>query len=115
MSDDDPRKRCFHCVFSNCTGTNGTLGILTPDLLASLFATPEPAHKKPKRRQERGETKYTRNRHHDKALRDDTKSDQDITFEDKEKDEIKAEERKGEASEMETLTDQLDAFRGDME
>ena len=115
MADDDPRKRCFHCVFSNCTGTNGTLGILTPDLLASLFATPEPARKKSKRHHQRGETKYTRNRHHNKSLRDETKSDQSTTFEDKERDEIKAEEGKGDASEMENLTDKLDAFRGDME
>jgi len=39
MSDKDPRRRCFHCVFTNSKGTNGTLGIITPELLASLFST----------------------------------------------------------------------------
>jgi len=37
MSDKDPRRRCFHCVFTNSKGTNGCLGIITPELLASLF------------------------------------------------------------------------------
>ncbi len=40
MSDKDPRRRCFHCVFTNSKGTNGALGIITPELLASLFSTP---------------------------------------------------------------------------
>ena len=40
MSDKDPKRRCFHCVFTNSKGTNGSLGIITPELLASLFATP---------------------------------------------------------------------------
>merc|ERR1712014_401125 len=40
MADDDPRRRCFHCVFTNSKGTNGSLGIITPELLASLCATP---------------------------------------------------------------------------
>jgi len=40
MSDEDPRRRCFHCVFTNSKGTNGALGIITPELLASLFSTP---------------------------------------------------------------------------
>lgn len=115
MSDDDPRKRCFHCVFSNCTGTNGTLGILTPDLLASLFATPDPSHKKSKRHQDRGDTKYSRNRHHDKTLRDETKTDHDMRLEDQQNVEINAEDVKEGTSEMETLTDQLDAFQRDTE
>jgi len=40
MADKDPKKRCFHCVFTNSKGTNGSLGIITPELLASLFSTP---------------------------------------------------------------------------
>merc|ERR1712238_368915 len=40
MTDKDPKKRCFHCVFTNSKGTNGSLGIITPELLASLFSTP---------------------------------------------------------------------------
>jgi len=40
MSDKDPSRRCFHCVFTNSKGTNGSLGIITPELLASLFAKP---------------------------------------------------------------------------
>lgn len=37
MADEDPRKRLFHCVFTDCPGTNGTLGSITPELLAMLF------------------------------------------------------------------------------
>ena len=37
MADDDPRKRCFHCVLTDCPGTNGSLGHVTPELLALLF------------------------------------------------------------------------------
>lgn len=37
MPDDDVRKRCFHCVFTDCQGTNGKMGFITPDLLAKLF------------------------------------------------------------------------------
>eukprot|EP00980_Cylindrotheca_fusiformis_P030905 scaffold25619_cov137-Cylindrotheca_fusiformis.AAC.2 len=37
MTDDDPQKRCFHCTFTNCPGTNGSLGMITPDLLTALF------------------------------------------------------------------------------
>lgn len=46
MTDKDPRMRCFHCVFSNCPGTKGTLGSITPELLSSLFAAPESKSKK---------------------------------------------------------------------
>lgn len=38
MTDDDPQKRCFHCVFTDCPGTNGALGLVTPELLSLLFA-----------------------------------------------------------------------------
>ncbi len=40
MPDKDPRRCCFHCVFTNSKGTNGSLGIITPELLASLFSQP---------------------------------------------------------------------------
>eukprot|EP00539_Tryblionella_compressa_P016799 CAMPEP_0178855524 /NCGR_PEP_ID=MMETSP0746-20121128/23445_1 /TAXON_ID=913974 /ORGANISM="Nitzschia punctata, Strain CCMP561" /LENGTH=1011 /DNA_ID=CAMNT_0020521649 /DNA_START=157 /DNA_END=3192 /DNA_ORIENTATION=- len=46
MSDKDPRRRCFHCVLTNCRGTDGALGSITPDLLASLFSTPLRRRKK---------------------------------------------------------------------
>jgi hypothetical protein len=49
MNDKDPRKRCFHCVFTNCPGTNGALGSITPELLASLFDVSESKRKKTKR------------------------------------------------------------------
>jgi PAS domain S-box-containing protein len=45
MADHDPRQRCFHCVFTNCRGTNGALGTITPELLASLFSLPPRHHK----------------------------------------------------------------------
>jgi len=37
MADKDPRKRCFHCVLTDCPGTNGALGRVTPELLSLLF------------------------------------------------------------------------------
>jgi PAS domain S-box-containing protein len=38
MSDDDPRKRCFHCVLSDTPSTStGKIGSVTPELLAMLF------------------------------------------------------------------------------
>lgn len=40
MRDEDPRKRCFHCVFTDCPGTNGMLGMVTPELLSKLFSKP---------------------------------------------------------------------------
>lgn len=41
ITDPNPHKRCFHCTFTDCPGTNGTLGIVTPDLLAALYSNPE--------------------------------------------------------------------------
>jgi len=46
MADNDPKRRCFHCVFTNSKGTNGSLGIITPELLASLFSRPLRRRKK---------------------------------------------------------------------
>jgi hypothetical protein len=37
MTDNDPKKRCFHCVFTDLPGTNGALGSVTPELLSFLF------------------------------------------------------------------------------
>lgn len=38
MSDDDPRKRCFHCVLTDTPATSsGKIGVVTPELLAMLF------------------------------------------------------------------------------
>ena len=37
MTDNDPKKRCFHCVFTDSPGTNGALGSVTPELLSKLF------------------------------------------------------------------------------
>lgn len=41
ISDPDPRKRCFHCTFTDSPAANETLGIVTPDLLAALYSNPE--------------------------------------------------------------------------
>lgn len=46
MPDEDVRKRCFHCVFTDWKGTDGKMGFITPALLAKLFADPEAASKK---------------------------------------------------------------------
>jgi len=37
MTDNDPRKRCFHCILTDCPGTNGSLGRVTPELLSLMF------------------------------------------------------------------------------
>ncbi|CAB9518755.1 expressed unknown protein [Seminavis robusta] len=37
MADEDPRKRLFHCIFTDSPGTKGALGSITKDLLAILF------------------------------------------------------------------------------
>ena len=37
MTDKDPRKRLFHCVFTDCPTSNGSLGSITPELLSLLF------------------------------------------------------------------------------
>jgi hypothetical protein len=41
MDDEDPNKRCFHCVFTNCKGTDGALGLITPELFEALFTEPD--------------------------------------------------------------------------
>jgi len=38
MADDDPSKRCFHCLLTDSPGVNGEIGQITPALLAILFA-----------------------------------------------------------------------------
>mmetsp|Transcript_55 Transcript_55/g.84 ORF Transcript_55/g.84 Transcript_55/m.84 type:complete len:424 (+) Transcript_55:3-1274(+) len=37
MHDEDPRKRCFHGILTDCPGTEGNIGSITPDLLSLLF------------------------------------------------------------------------------
>jgi len=37
MSDTDISKRCFHCAFTDCKGTKGNIGSVTPELLSALF------------------------------------------------------------------------------
>jgi len=37
MTDENPRKRCFHCILTDNPGTNGAIGFVTPELLAMLF------------------------------------------------------------------------------
>ena len=41
MTDHDVRKRCFHCAFTDCPGTKGALGTVTPELLSALFTNPQ--------------------------------------------------------------------------
>lgn len=46
MPDENVGKRCFHCVFTDCKGTDGKMGFITPSLLAKLFADPKTASEK---------------------------------------------------------------------
>jgi len=38
MDDENRDQRCFHCVLTDCPGSNGKLGCVTPELFATLFA-----------------------------------------------------------------------------
>jgi hypothetical protein len=38
MADEDPRRRCFHCILTDDPGTNETMGFITPELMALLFS-----------------------------------------------------------------------------
>jgi hypothetical protein len=73
MTDQDPRKRCFHCTFTNCPGTDGALGTITPDLLVALFTSPESSNTKSSSRR-----KYKRPRIHenDETTAEESKSSQ---------------------------------------
>jgi hypothetical protein len=46
MPDEDPRKRCFHGVFTDCTaGKKGSLGTISPELL-SLLSNQKDEHRR---------------------------------------------------------------------
>jgi len=62
MKDKDPSRRCFHCVFTNSKGTNGSLGIITPELFASLFATPLRTGRRKKHYSSHGASSHQRKR-----------------------------------------------------
>ena len=81
MADEDPKKRCFHCVFTDCPGTNGALGSITPELLALLFTTPAPKRKKSKSSRKH---KRARTHHKSKPVREelDMEDDEDLDEED---------------------------------
>lgn len=39
MTDEDPQKRCFHCVFTDCPpGANGSISTISRELLAQLVS-----------------------------------------------------------------------------
>jgi hypothetical protein len=37
MMDMNRDQRCFHCILTDCPGSNGRLGCVTPELFAKLF------------------------------------------------------------------------------
>jgi hypothetical protein len=37
MDDENRDQRCFHCVLTDCPGSNGKLGCVTPKLFSTLF------------------------------------------------------------------------------
>ena len=37
MEDENRDQRCFHCILTDCPGTHGKLGSVTPELFALLF------------------------------------------------------------------------------
>ena len=49
LADEDPKKRCFHCIFTDQPGKDGALGIISSQLLDSLYSKSEYPHKKLKR------------------------------------------------------------------
>ena len=60
MDDEDPKKRCFHCVFTNCKGTDGALGLITPELLEALFTVPDVKKSKSHRHHHKSKRPRTR-------------------------------------------------------
>lgn len=38
MADKDPQKRCFHGVLTDCPGTYGSIGSITPELMSKIFS-----------------------------------------------------------------------------
>lgn len=38
MEDENRDQRCFHCILTDCPGTDGKLGSVTPELFQMLFA-----------------------------------------------------------------------------
>ena len=46
MEDGNRDQRCFHCVLTDCPGTNGKLGSLTPELFDMLFTPSRSVGKK---------------------------------------------------------------------
>lgn len=52
MYDEDPRRRCFHCILTDQPGTNGDMGFITAELLSLLFATEKRQDPSSVRRQE---------------------------------------------------------------
>jgi hypothetical protein len=46
MPDEDVRKRCFHCVFTDYKGSDERMGFITPELLARLFTGPPSSNEK---------------------------------------------------------------------
>jgi PAS domain-containing protein len=62
MPDEDPRKRCFHGVFTDCAaGKKGSLGTISPELL-SLLANQKDEHRPhvPKRKRIKHSTKESK-------------------------------------------------------
>jgi len=64
MSDDDVKKRCFHCIFTDSEPTvKGAVGSVTPQLLATLFhpvvESSESGKKNQKRSPDEDESKIT--------------------------------------------------------
>ena len=45
MFDDNPKKRCLHCILTDVPGTNGAVGSVTPELLSILFSKQQFAHR----------------------------------------------------------------------
>lgn len=60
MADADPRKRCFHCVFTDCQGTNGALGTISPDLVSLLFTEQHPMERTARAEPSRSNKEKTR-------------------------------------------------------
>merc|ERR1712071_338918 len=38
MFDEDPRKRCLHCIFTDNPGTKNSIGAVSADLLALVLS-----------------------------------------------------------------------------
>lgn len=75
MTDSDVTKRCFHCAFTDCPGTKGTLGTVTPALLSALFARTQSPDTTPQPTAENDDAKPQAEQQEEISVKEETSDD----------------------------------------